>query len=93
MLLGWQPHSQVDRFEAWPPEGGTVTVKLGKTTRKALDLSKPHHLRRLRVPRQETPTGGGGGAGGAAVARIKAGPGLWIGGAEVGSDQEENINI
>ncbi len=38
-------------FDPWPPEGGTVTVRLGKTTRKALDLSKSHHLRRIRVPK------------------------------------------
>ena len=56
-----------------------MTVKLGKTTRKALDLSKPHHLRRLRLPRDPPALNGVG----TALVRTKTGPGLMIGSAEV----------
>mmetsp|Transcript_127 Transcript_127/g.132 ORF Transcript_127/g.132 Transcript_127/m.132 type:complete len:584 (+) Transcript_127:78-1829(+) len=42
-------HSRVHSYDAWPSEGGTLTLQVDKYRRKVLDLSKRRHLSRVLV--------------------------------------------
>jgi len=43
-------HAEVCAYEAWPPEGGTVTLQVGDGLRKTLNLAKERHIAIVRVP-------------------------------------------